>query len=243
MVTEENKTATAPPYISSSTFITFLDWIRDFSVTPSHIDRSLWGEKFGGSVGVQLMAGLKFLGLLKGEEPTEKLEVLARASNQERKKLLGDLLREVYGEELVLGLNSGTPKRLDEGLKALGATTSTHDKARSFFVNVAKVAEVPIMPSISKKSRVKKASGTGMPKVKGKGSPPASPVDQPTPPIVELQGQYAVAQSSLLLWGMFTKLPEPGTVWGETEREAWKAALEHIFSIEYRVESDEEEGD
>ena len=159
MPTEEKKHASAPPYNSLSTFTTFLNWLREMKVTPSHIDRSLWSTTFAGSVGTQLMTGLRFLHLLDGERPTDELEKLARAREEDRNPLLADLVRRVYGEAVVNEMESGTPKRLNDALSALGTTTATHDKARSFVINVAKLAGIPVQPSISKQARIRKTSG------------------------------------------------------------------------------------
>ena len=148
----------SPPYTSISTFNNFLDWLREMNIVPSHIDRSLWSTKFGGSVGTQLMTGLRFLGLLKGEQPTERLVALARANAEDRKSLLANLLRDAYGEVVINELETGTPKRLNDALGGLGTTSSTHDKARSFLINAAKLADLPILPAISKQARIRKPS-------------------------------------------------------------------------------------
>ena len=158
--TEEVKHASAPPYNSVSTFTTFLDWIREMEVTPTHIDRSLWQTKFSGSVGTQLMTGLRFLRLLKGQQPTDELEELARASEEDRRPLLAALVLKVYGETVVSEMESGTPRRLNDALSALGTTTATHDKARSFLINTAKLAGLSVQPTISKQARIRKSGET-----------------------------------------------------------------------------------
>ena len=120
---------TLPPYISFSTLTTLLDWVREMPVTPSQIDRSLWEPKFAGSVGGQLMVGLRFLFLLDGNNPTQRLDELARADNEGRKQLLAQRLLDSYGDELIKGLRTDTPKMFDDKLRALGTTDATHRKA------------------------------------------------------------------------------------------------------------------
>ena len=158
MATQNKKTTGSPPYQSISTFITFLDWVRDMKVMPSYIDRSLWSTKFGGSVGTQLMTGLRFMGLIDDEQSTPKLEQLARVDNEQRKSLLRELLLEVYGDVVIQELENGTPKRLNDALSALGTTSHTHDKARSFLINAAKLAELTVLPAIGKQARNRKSS-------------------------------------------------------------------------------------
>ena len=150
---------TLPPYISFSTLTTLLDWVREMPVTPSQIDRSLLEPKFAGSVGGQLMVGLRFLSLLDGNNPTQRLGELARADNQGRKQLLAQRLLDSYGDELIKGLRTDTPKMFDDKLRALGTTDATHRKAASFLINAAKYAELEIQPSVSRRAR-NKPSGT-----------------------------------------------------------------------------------
>src|SRR3990172_7969683 len=97
---EENVDSQLPTYTAFLTFVTFLDWIGEMTITPSRIDRSLWGSKFAGGTGPQLMGGLRFLGLLKGDVPQDALEDLARADPGARKKLLADVLCSTYGSDL-----------------------------------------------------------------------------------------------------------------------------------------------
>lgn len=153
-----------PIYVSYSTFTTFLDWLAEMPVIPSQLDRSLWSPKFSGGTGSQLMGGLRFLGLLIGEKPTDRLEPLVRADATTRKNLMHDLLREAYGVSTIDSLSSMTPKLLNDHLERLEATDATLRKAFSFLVNAAKANDIPIAPSIAKKARNKpsarKAPGT-----------------------------------------------------------------------------------
>ena len=68
----------SPPYVSFNTFKTLLDWLKVEGV-PLRLDRSFWHDKFSGSTGSQLMASLRFLGLLDGNNPLPELENLIQA--------------------------------------------------------------------------------------------------------------------------------------------------------------------
>lgn len=153
----ETKAKDSPTYISYTTFITFLDWVKEMKVTPSQLDRTLWGPKFAGSTGVQLMSGLRFLGLTTGSDnnPTPALDKLARADKEGRDAQMRELLKQAYGADFVDSLPAATPMIVNERLEALGATTSTHRKAVSFFVNAAKTCGIHVPTAISKKSRIK----------------------------------------------------------------------------------------
>lgn len=154
---QEKTDGLIPAYISYSTFTTFLDWLAEMPVIPTQLDRSLWSGKFAGGTGSQLMSGLRFLGLVDGEMPTDRLEPILRADSTERKQLLAALVKDAYGADVIDGLNSMTPKMLNEELEQLGATDATLRKAFSFIVNAAKANDIPIAPTTAKKARNKPA--------------------------------------------------------------------------------------
>lgn len=141
-----------PCYVSYVTFVNMLDHIKGLRVMPTRIDNSLWTGKFSGSNGILLTAGCKFLKLIEGNRPTEAFEALAFADADKRKPILKDILIRVYGPEL-LNLSNKTPRMVDEALRILGSTDSTHRKALSFFIRAAKAADVPMPSIISKRAR------------------------------------------------------------------------------------------
>lgn len=153
MAKDDTERPPAPIYASWVTFNTFVDWVAGMQVIPHQIDRSLWQGKFNGAVGAQLMPGLRFLKLLDRERTTDRLEPLARADAEGRKKLVRDLMSEAYGAELVDNLPRMTPSMLSDALRALGTTPSTHRKAEAFFVNAAKALDLGVPANIAKKAR------------------------------------------------------------------------------------------
>jgi hypothetical protein len=171
----DEKTGHLPMYVSYATFINLLDWLGEMPVLPSQLDRSLWYGKFAGGTGSQLMSGLRFLGLLNGERPTDLLEPIVRASGQDRKAALQALLRSAYGSDFIGSLASMTPKMLNEHLEGLGATDATLRKAVSFLITAAKSNDIVVAPGIAKKVRAKSTgrrgalTGTRKPKQENKG--------------------------------------------------------------------------
>ena len=87
--------AIAPPYVSFNTFRTLLNWLRSEGV-PLQFDRSFWQAKFSGSTGTQLVAALRFLGLIQGDRPLEDMESLVEASPDERRFIIAVLLKDSY---------------------------------------------------------------------------------------------------------------------------------------------------
>ena len=229
-----------PIYVSYLTFDNFLNWLKEMKIVPSQIDRSLWSSKFSGSNGSQLMSGLRFLGLLDDESPTTGLEPLAMADDATRKDLLRAILEQAYGEGLIKDLPRMTPGLLDKKLGELGTTNPTHRKAVSFFVNASKAVGLTIPAQIAKKARNKQPSPRGSSNGgASKGKPPTpTPSGKPdssdngSGPETTLN--LPVASQSLLLWGLFQRLPIPGTVFAHTAREKWIEAAKAIFEVEYQ---------
>ena len=224
---EKEKTDGAPPYISQSTFITFLDWIKGIPITPTEIDRSLWESKFAGSTGTQLMQGLRFLKLLDGKRPTPRLDELARADNEQRKGLIEQVLRDAYGNNVIEALRVDTPRMFDQRLTELGATSATHRKAASFLINIAKIAGLEIQPAISKRARIRRGAGTGK-------RSKASPVDSQNPePAGEPEAKVFELHPSLQ--ALLEDLERIGPSWHEVDKGRWLETFQVVLNYSYPV--------
>jgi hypothetical protein len=223
-----------PIYVSYLTFVNLLDWLRELGTLPSQFDRSFWGHKFSGSGGGQLMAGLRFLGLLEGDAPTDRLETLALASDAERKELLTQLLKDVYGAEFIASLPRTTPKLVNERLSTLGTTDATHAKARSFFVNASKAVGLSMPPQVAKQARntpvVTRKSTT---KAKGDTPPPAAGGDgdeaeDKTGKNVELRTGLHPLVDTLL-----KDLQRDGGTWTVRMRDRWRHMWDEALDYAY----------
>src|SRR4030043_2467307 len=85
-----------PPYVSYRTFYNFIERLQQR--IPSPIDRSYWGDLLSGSTGTQLMAALRFLGLVDSNgKPTEQLKPLVPARGDQRSLLLRQVVTEAFG--------------------------------------------------------------------------------------------------------------------------------------------------
>jgi hypothetical protein len=242
MTNEDTKTA-APPYISFKTFSNLLDRLESEGV-PQHIDRHYWGGFLSGGVGQQLMAALKFLGLmhLETNEPTSLLEKLV--DNEHRKATLQGLIRDSYGGVWDSGINleRTTPGHLLSAFgKIYGIEGETRRKAVTFFVHAAKLAEIPLSTQITTRTRQRRGSSTTGTKSRPKANPP---VDQSPPPRKEdsntggqknvqyADGPYAILHILLL------QLPKEGR-WTSERRERWFNALQANVDFLVSVEHDE----
>ena len=240
--TESN--AGSPPYLPYLTFKNFLTWLETDGI-PLRFDRSAWEKKYSGSTGPQLMSGLRFLGLLDGEVPTEKLERLVDTRGDERKEVLIEVLKESYDTVDFNVLGRATPNMLRDSLAEYGIAGDTVRKAESFFVNAAKDLDMPLSSNLRKLARNRPPQNKST--TQSNSRRPSRklqelPVETPTnsPPVTE-QTYQADAQQSLMLWGLFKKLPPPGQEFPRSDREAWIKAAETLFDLEYGTDEYESE--
>lgn len=232
-MTDETTSRPPPIYVSYLTFTNLLDWLHDVGTLPTQFDRSYWGHKFSGSGGAQLMAGLRFLGLLKGDAPTPELERLALGDGEDRRELLKELLRQRYGPEFVDGLARATPRLLNEHLESLGTTDATHAKARSFFVNAAKAVGLPMPPQIAKQARnrptvTRKPSGQRRHSTDEQGTGGGADVDKTSTSPTKTALPVHAALEPLL-----RDLAQIGATWSAAERARWKATWDAVLDYAY----------
>ncbi len=150
----EGKEKTSPPYIPFLTFSNMVTWLETEGV-PVKFDRSFWGKKYGGSLGLQLIAGLRFLGLLKGDYTQPLLGEIVKAKGDDRKKLLANMIQEAYSAIDFTQLPGATPNMLKDWFAKYNLDGSTDRKARSFFINACKFYDVPVSNILKKTARNK----------------------------------------------------------------------------------------
>ena len=236
-------------YMSYSTFVTFLEWLRDMPDIPDQIDRSLWGGKFAGSTGTQLMSGLRFLNLLEGDRPRAELREIVRSDRAARKTLIQALLRNAYGSDLVENLATKTPRMLDERLLALGTSSATHKKAVSFFVNAARDNDITVPANIGKQARNRPAKArTPRAKLSSRQNNEEqvrvdSEVSKPESP--EKRGIQALAHKNLhmAVVAMLQDLEQLVPDWSESQREKWLATFQVTLNYAYPVKVESEEAE
>lgn len=153
----EDKGKVSPPYISFLTFNNMITWLETEGV-PVRFDRSFWGKKYGGTLGLQLMAGLRFLGLLKGDYTQPLLGDIVNTKSDDRKKLLAKMIQQAYCAVDFSQLSGATPNMLKEWFSTYNLDGSTDRKARSFFINACKAYDVSISNPLKKTARNKQIS-------------------------------------------------------------------------------------
>lgn len=151
--TNEVALRTPTPYISFATFSNALTSLTEHGI-PSQIDRSVL-KQFSGFNQNLIFHAFRFMGFTnEKDEPTDDLHHYAAVSQEDRKGLLGDLLKKRYPEQVKI-LANGTSQRLNESFNDLNVESSVKKKCVSFFLQMAKTAELPISVHILKSSRTR----------------------------------------------------------------------------------------
>src|SRR4030043_2252537 len=160
-----------PPYVSYRTFRNFIDGLQQR--VPSPIDRSYWGDTLSGSTGTQLMAALRFLGLIDANgKPTEQLKPLVLARGEPRAQLLRSVTSQAYSFVLKssIDIENATYSQLEEVFhNAFQITDDVSRKCVKFFIALSGDAGMPISPFITKRTRAAH-SGTGTKTIDKKGA-------------------------------------------------------------------------
>lgn len=147
-----------PPYISFRTLANQLTRMEE-KPPPPRLDRTYLVGMSGGYQG-QVLAAFRALGLIDEEGAVQPvLRDLVRASDEERRQLLGAILREKYPEAVRLAEENATQGQLEEAFRKYGLSAATLRKAVVFYLNVAEYAGVPLSPHFSAPSAGGSADG------------------------------------------------------------------------------------
>jgi hypothetical protein len=234
METTEKKKA-APPYVAYKTLSNFLERFKQG--VPGRIDRGLMASMSGASQS-QVTTALRYLGMISENGiPTTLMRRYVTGEENERKEALREMLSASYpfifqGE---FDLSSATASMLREAFEAnTTATGETIGRCVAFLKDAALDAGVAVSPFILQKkartpgARKKQTAGRREDRVAEK------PVETaPPPPHAPVKPLEIPAQASLLLSGLFQRLPTPGKVWTKADREQWLQTLQNVLLLEY----------
>ena len=233
MDTPERKTA-IPPYVAYKTLCNFLDRFKQG--LPARIDRGLMGS-MSGAAQSQVTTALRFLGMISENNiPNQIMKRYVNGEETDRKAALEEMLRKsypfVFGANFDLG--TATAHMLRENFaENTSATGETISRCIAFLKDAAADAGIKVSPYILQKSR--RSGGTGKKRI-----PPRQAPREADPVVTNAQQAQPIpktfsfaAQSSLMLMGLFQRLPSPGTPWPREERERWTQTLQHVLMLEY----------
>ncbi len=165
---------------------------------PSVIDKSLFPGQSGSAQG-QIMAGIKFLGLIDDKgKPTADLRDIVEPDEEKRKRAMGRILKERYADVFAIDIEKATMAQLYDTMQAkYGVSGDTREKAVRFFLAACKFAEIPVSPYLAKGNvPVRRKASTGAARKARTDQGSISDDDGDNPPAIE-----GVSQSVTLTGG------------------------------------------
>lgn len=131
-------------YVPFKTFLTALDTLRHG--IPNPIDKSLFRNQSGTTQGM-LLSSMRALKVIdENGKPEPILERLVEPSS--RNDALREIIQDRYASVLAIG-PSASEKQFDDAIAAFGAAGDTKKKAKSFFLQAAAMASLPLSPHIA----------------------------------------------------------------------------------------------
>jgi len=232
MDTHEKKAAT-PPYVAYKTLSNFLDRFKQG--IPGRIDRGLMGS-MSGAAQSQVTTALRFLGMISENHiPNPIMTRYVSGEENDRKAALREMIERAYPFifNSNFDISTATAHMLRENFVAnTSATGETVSRCIAFFKDAATDAGIVVSPYILQKSA--RAVGSGA-RRKPAGKKAQEPVERTIPQVVSPTPKIPSfpAQSSLLLMGLFQRLPVVGSKWSKDEREQWVQTLQNVLVMEY----------
>lgn len=140
-----------PPYISFKTLVTFVEDQKDHGL-PTDIDRSVL-TRFSGSTAGQLLAALKFLGLIDANQAVQpELQRLIEGHGTAMwPDALEDMVMRSYAPLFAEDLERATPAKFHDVFKThYTAKEAVIRKCEVFFLKAAEAAGIKVNPRIIK---------------------------------------------------------------------------------------------
>lgn len=228
------KKAAIPPYVAYKTLANFLERFKQG--IPGRIDRGLMSS-MSGAAQSQVTTALRYLGMISENNiPQPIMRRYVSGEEAERKAALREILEKSYPFIFnpPFDVSTATAQMLRENFaENTSATGDTVSRCISFFKDAAFDAGIAVSPYILQKTA---RNGGGqkrrLPAKRGQREPEpqvaAQPVSHTTP-----KAALFSAQSSLLLMGLFQRLPAPGTQWSRDDRDRWVQTLQNVLVLEY----------
>ena len=206
-----------PPYVPYRTFRNFLESLRDG--VPARIDRSVWGQRYSGSSGIQLMTALKVLDLMdEGGRPAEVLERLVGAEGDERRHILRAVLEAHYAPVFSLDLSRATRAQFHEAFRSFGTKEGVLTKCEAFFIQAAQDAGIELSAFILARRHVTRRT---TPASRGRAQPVERAAEQPASD--PEAGRRSVAQMIL------AKYPDFDPSWTSDVQARWLEGIAKLY--------------
>jgi hypothetical protein len=229
-MTLQEQTSTVPPYVPYRTFQTFLEFLLDEGI-PGRIDKTVWGPRFSGSSGTQLMTALKVLTLVDADgHPSNELEDLVHAEGDTRRALLRRILERFYIPVFDLDLARASKGQFHEAFRSFGTKEGVLTKCEAFFIRAAQAAGIELSKRIlvgrhgSSKARATVAPARQKPA---------------TPPAVNAEKVLAQAPVEMMVQGgslkleladrILAKYPDFDPAWDPDVQAKWLEGMTRLY--------------
>jgi len=188
-----------------------------------------------GAVQSHLTSALNSMNLVTATgQPTPTLDKLVHSDGKEQQQLILELLKQSFPFLFQDGfkLATDTAKHFDEQFDKAGLASETGRKCKAFFLAAAKDAGIELSTYILKGSRGQKVSRKikSAMMINGKPLLASAPKADPPPPSDRTP---IPAESSMLIMGLFQRLPKPGTPWAKADRDRWRQTFDQVLGMEY----------
>jgi hypothetical protein len=230
----ETVTTPAPPYFAWKTLLNTIERMQEHG-PPNRIDRSFLSNMSGAGQS-QFMSGLRSLGLIdKDGVVQDALKDLVNKPD-ERRALIGRILRERYPEAVELGKTTATTGELmDVFRKHYGVQGDTARKAIAFYLKAARYAEdIPLSPHF-KTPTVKRAAGGSATSRTTRAITAGTGASSTTDPLSTRPTMTVEVDTALA--GVLMRLPAKGAGWSEERREEFKRTFGMVLDFAYPVEA------
>ena len=234
----QERPASVPPYVPYRTFRTFLEFLLEMDAIPDRIDRSVWGSRFSGNSGTQLMTALKVLKLVDaGGRPMPALEHLVYAEGEERRTLLRGILQDYYSPVFELDLARATRNQFRTAFRSFGAREGVLTKCEAFFVQAARDAGVQLSQYVLagrhvSRRRLPSARQRQPPVQQMTATPPPEANTAPTQPTAQpvRLPVSSVAQSRVSIAEMvLSKYPDFDPAWSQEVQAKWLEGMTRLY--------------
>ncbi len=229
-MTLQEQTPKIPPYVPYRTFQTFLELLLEEGI-PDRIDRTVWGSRFSGSSGTQLMTTLRVLGLIDPEgRSSQELDDLVHAEGEDRRSTLRHVLERFYGPVFELDLTRASKGQFHEAFRSFGTKEGVLTKCEAFFIRAAHAAGIELSKRIvagrhgGSKSRVTPAQTR--PRIV---TPPVTVTDKLT---ASLAAEMATPSGSIKLEladRILAKYPEFDPAWDAAVQAKWLEGMTRLY--------------
>ena len=221
-MTLQEQTPTIPPYVPYRTFQTFLEFLLVEGI-PDRIDRTVWGSRFSGSSGTQLMTTLKVLNLIDSEgRPSEDLEDLVHGEGEHRRSTLRHVLERFYVPVFELDLERATRGQFHDAFRKFGTKEGVLTKCEGFFIRAAQAAGIELSKRIVARRHGASKSRTAPAQARPKTSSPPAQVAEKT--ASQMPVEVVTSGSSMMLEladRILAKYPDFDPAWDATVQAKW----------------------